>query len=52
MGGCQNYGPFWGPLNNRCRIILRTQKGDPNFDNHPHEGLNKGSSKGSVGFRV
>ena len=27
MGGCQNYGPFWGPLNNRCRIILRTQQG-------------------------
>ena len=27
MGGCQNYGPFWGPLIIRCRIILRTQKG-------------------------
>ena len=25
-GGCQNDGPFWGPLNTRCRIILRTQK--------------------------
>ena len=27
MGGCQNYGPFLGTLNNRCRIILRTQEG-------------------------
>ena len=27
MVGCQNYGPLWGPLNTRCRITLRTQKG-------------------------
>ena len=27
MGGCQNYGPRLGPLNTRCRIILRNQKG-------------------------
>ena len=27
MGGCQNNGPLLGPLNTRCRIILRTQKG-------------------------
>ena len=27
MGGCQNYGPFLGTLNIRCRSILRTQKG-------------------------
>ena len=27
MGGCQNYGPLLGPLNTRCRILLRTQKG-------------------------
>ena len=27
MGGCQNYGPFLGAKNIRCRIILRTQKG-------------------------
>ena len=27
MGGCQNYGPFWGTLNNRSRIIIGTQKG-------------------------
>ena len=24
MGGCQNYGPLLGPLNTRCRGILRT----------------------------
>ena len=27
MGGCQNYGPFLGALNIRCRIIIGTQKG-------------------------
>ena len=27
MGGCENYGPLLGPLNNRCRIILRAPKG-------------------------
>ena len=27
MDGCQNYGPFWGTLNNRCRSIIGTQKG-------------------------
>ena len=27
MGGCQNYGPLLGPLNTKCRIIKRTQKG-------------------------
>ena len=28
MGSCQNYGPFWGTLNIRCRIIIRTQNGN------------------------
>ena len=27
MGGCQNYGPFLGTLNSKCRIIVGTQKG-------------------------
>ena len=27
LGGCQNYDPFWGTLNSRCRIIIGTQKG-------------------------
>ena len=27
MGSCQNYGPFLGTQNNRCRIVLETQKG-------------------------
>ena len=27
VGSCQNYGPFLGTLNIRCRIIIRTQKG-------------------------
>ena len=30
--------PFLGTLNTRCRILLRTQKRDHNFDNHPYEG--------------
>ena len=29
MGGCQNYGPFLGTPNKRCRIIIGTQKGTP-----------------------
>ena len=35
MGGCQNYGPLLGSLITRCRTILRHQKRDHNFDNHP-----------------
>ena len=27
LGGCQNYGPFLGTLNIRCRILIGTQKG-------------------------
>ena len=27
MGGCQNYSPFLGTLNIRCRIIIGFQKG-------------------------
>ena len=27
MGGCQNYGPFLGTLNIRCRIIVGIQEG-------------------------
>ena len=27
VGGCQNSGPFLGPLNIRCRIMLSTQTG-------------------------
>ena len=27
MGGSQNDGPFLGPLNTRCRMIFRNQKG-------------------------
>ena len=36
MGGCQNYGPFLGTLNIRCRIILRTHKRDPILENCPY----------------
>ena len=35
VGGCQNYGPFLGTLNIRCRTIIGTQKRDPTFDNPP-----------------
>ena len=38
MGGCQNYSPLLGPLDIRCRIIIRTQdpKRDHNFEKHPY----------------
>ena len=26
MAGCQNYGPFLGTRNIRCRILIGTQK--------------------------
>ena len=38
MGGCQNYGPFLGTLNIKCRSIIRIPKRDHNFDNH-HIGI-------------
>ena len=37
MDGCQNYGPFLDPYYNTAPNIWRTQKGDHNFDNHPHD---------------
>ena len=27
MDGCQNHGPFLGPLKKRCRLIIGTPKG-------------------------
>ena len=36
MDACQNHGPLLGPLNSRCRSMLRTPKRDPNVDNHPY----------------
>ena len=52
MGGCQNYEPLLGPLNNRCRIIRRTPKRTQNFDKHPcgNSGLLRGHRL--VTFRV
>ena len=38
MGGCQNYNPFLGTLNIRCRFMIGNQKRDHNFDNHPYRG--------------
>ena len=29
MGGCQNYGPFLGTLDIRCRILIGIQKRGP-----------------------
>ena len=40
VGGCQNYGPFFGTLNIRCRNVPyynRDPKRDHIFDNHPCE---------------
>ena len=44
---CQNYGPFLGTLNNRCRTIIGTPK---HFDNHP-PGCSRLSVKISVGLK-
>ena len=38
MGGCQNYGPFFGTLCIRCRILIVGVQTGHNFDNHPHVG--------------
>ena len=35
-GGCQNYGPFFGPYSKTAPNILGTQTKDHNFDNHPY----------------
>ena len=35
MDFCQNFGPFLGTLNIRCRIVIGIQEGDHNFANHP-----------------
>ena len=63
MGGCQNHGLFWGPLNIRCRIILRIQKGaiilatthvpsqnkEPYLKPHPNkEETDKGPNPGPI----
>ena len=34
-GGCQNHGPFLGPIIIR-HLVLRDPKRDHNFDNHPY----------------
>ena len=52
MGGCQNCGPFLGTLNFRCRIIIRTQKRDHNFDNHPYRNHHQEPLKKGRSFRL
>ena len=45
MGGCQNYGPFLGTLNIRCRMKIGTQKGTIMLTTtHMSYGLNLGWS--------
>ena len=54
MGGCQNYTSFLGTLDIRCRIIIGTQKGTHNFDNHPYRVrgiLDKKMEATNLGFR-
>ena len=68
MGGCQNYGPFLGTLNMRCRIVIGIQKGpiiltttriegyrEPicrNVNHHSQEALGVDESQQGLGFRV
>ena len=50
MGGCQNYGPFLGTLNTRCRITIGIQKGTINLTTtHMGMSLNKGPLKCLIG---
>ena len=59
MCGCQNYGPLLGPPNTRCRILLSTQKRDPNLTTTDIRGMsevacdlkNAKSQGGSLGAR-
>ena len=38
MGGCQNYGPFFGSrIEYGIYYYLRYPTRDPNFDNYPYE---------------
>ena len=58
MGGWQNYGPFLGTLNIRCRIIIETQKGTiiltstPCIEGVPERPLKGYEKKGERGVRV
>ena len=36
MGGCQNYGQFFGYPKYEVPYFNRDPKRDHNFDNHPH----------------
>ena len=44
IGGCQNYGPLFGPLNTRCRNILSTEKGTISLTT-THMGPSVGNTK-------
>ena len=48
VGSCQNYGPFLGTLNNRCRIIIGTQKGTIIFTTTPC--VSQGVGQGRTSF--
>ena len=60
MGGCQNYGPFLGTLNIRCRIIIGirlAQKIGTGCEYDTEEeawdiSYSLSSLKGYIGFRV
>ena len=48
--GCQNYGPFLGPLHTTCPILLRIQHGTIILRTTPHIGVSKqrGGGEGAV----
>ena len=41
MGGCQNYGPFFGYPKYQVPCYIRDPKREPNFDNPPYESPNR-----------
>ena len=36
MGGSQNSGPLWGPLNTKVLSYIKDSKRNHNLDNHPY----------------
>ena len=50
MGGCQNYGPLLGPLNTRCRILLRNRNGVLGCSRDLVSRLGNGPCGASYGF--
>ena len=52
MGGCQNYGPFFGYPKYKVPCYNGDPKRDHNFDNHPHVNVNVGIRRKADGSLI